>query len=105
MENLLEAKKPSNQAYDQVEEMLEILISMSTCDKIRDILKDYPHTLKFVQVTSSIVLKKYKEEVPMVSNWLKFVGNMCYQTSKIKNYLVTELEKYVTELYPIYALD
>lgn len=51
---LLAQKKNKNinsSNYDQIEEIFEVLISMSAQDKIRDILKDSPLTITMVQNT------------------------------------------------------
>ncbi|KRW98118.1 Armadillo-type fold [Pseudocohnilembus persalinus] len=97
--------KNENTQFDQAEDILEVLITLSIHNKIRDQLKSSPYIFQFILNTYNVVLRLFISEPALVSNWCRFVGNMCYQSSKSKDEIIKQLPTFLQSFYPLIAQE
>ena len=91
--------------FDNLEELLEVLIMLSQVEKWRILFKEDNKTLKIYQNYFEKYLIKFENEPKSLASFISFISNLCYGTagtSLIKNHIIKDPSMFLNMIRKIY---
>lgn len=101
---LAEAREKDARLFDNIEELLELLVTLSQNEKTRVMMKENSSCFNLYKEFFPIYLEKYNQEHKSLGSYFSLLGNLCFGAgnSLIKQAICQETSDFIVKIQPIF---